>query len=70
MTDIVNPIDMERLIDRDELFALIFDEYGPPPNWSRPQGFISLSKIILEQKVSFLFCARRERPKNVYLIIK
>jgi DNA-3-methyladenine glycosylase II len=34
------------------MFAFIDAKYGPPPNWSRPQGFISLSKIILEQQIS------------------
>src|SRR5436190_4678881 len=49
---IVNPKDIQQLIGRDKLFAKIHKQYGAPPNWSRPQGFISLSKIILEQQVS------------------
>jgi DNA-3-methyladenine glycosylase II len=52
MQGIVNPKDIQKLVDTHKLFAVIHDQYGPPPNWSRPPGFISLSKIILEQQVS------------------
>jgi DNA-3-methyladenine glycosylase II len=52
LSDIVNQEDINRLISIDKLFAFIHKKYGPPPNWTRPQGFISLSKIILEQQVS------------------
>jgi DNA-3-methyladenine glycosylase II len=51
-TEIVNKKDIKHLINSDEIFAFIHAQYGPPPNWTRPQGFISLSKIILEQQVS------------------
>ncbi|MBK8503558.1 MAG: DNA-3-methyladenine glycosylase 2 family protein [Saprospiraceae bacterium] len=50
--NIVNQKDIELLIQIDERFAFIRDLYGLPPNWNRPPGFISLSKIILEQQVS------------------
>jgi DNA-3-methyladenine glycosylase II len=36
----------------DEIFGLIYRQFGAPPNWSRPPGFESLLKIILEQQVS------------------
>jgi DNA-3-methyladenine glycosylase II len=49
---IVNQQDIEQLIKIDKLFAGINERYGNPPDWNRPQGFISLSKIILEQQVS------------------
>ena len=49
---IVNQKDVKELILKDKIFAFISDKYGPPPNWTRPQGFISLCKIILEQQVS------------------
>lgn len=49
---IVNPKDVKALIKRDKLFAQIQDKYGTPPNWERPQGFVTLSKLILEQQVS------------------
>jgi len=40
------------LADRDPDLALVVERYGPPPLWSRPQGFASLIQIILEQQVS------------------
>jgi len=49
---IVNQDDITELLSMDEIFTFINDKYGIPPNWVRPQGFISLSKIILEQQVS------------------
>jgi DNA-3-methyladenine glycosylase II len=49
---IVNPKDIKYLLRADKVFALIHKQYGSPSNWSRPQGFGSLSKIILEQQVS------------------
>ncbi|MBN8705360.1 MAG: DNA-3-methyladenine glycosylase 2 family protein [Bacteroidetes bacterium] len=49
---IVNQSDSDRLFELDPLFSRIYDQYGSPPNWTRPPGFISLSKIILEQQVS------------------
>lgn len=52
MKKIVNREDIKELIRIDQIFAFIDSRYGPPPNWSRPQGFLSLSKIILEQQIS------------------
>lgn len=49
---IVNPTHIKKLLATDKLFSRIYHTYGEPPNWSRPAGFISLSKIILEQQVS------------------
>jgi DNA-3-methyladenine glycosylase II len=49
---IVNQIDIEHLISIDKTFALIREKYGDPPDWKRPEGFISLVKIILEQQIS------------------
>lgn len=49
---IVNQADSDRLFKLDPLFSGIHDQYGSPPNWTRPPGFISLSRIILEQQVS------------------
>jgi DNA-3-methyladenine glycosylase II len=54
---IVNPKDTKRLLKTDKIFARIHKQYGPPPNWTRPQGFITLSKIILEQQVSLASAA-------------
>jgi DNA-3-methyladenine glycosylase II len=52
MNDIVNDEDIRTLFTKDKTFEHIHHLYGTPPNWSTPQGFISLSKIILEQQVS------------------
>ena len=40
------------LIERDPVFSLIIDRYGPPNFITRPQGFESMCKTILEQQVS------------------
>ena len=50
--DIVNDKDRDALFELDSLFREIHDEFGAPPNWKRPEGFISLSRTILEQQVS------------------
>ena len=49
---IVNKHDVQKFTSVNKLFSKIYEEYGAPPNWQRPQGFVSLSKIILEQQVS------------------
>ncbi|MFT3827680.1 MAG: DNA-3-methyladenine glycosylase 2 family protein [Chitinophagaceae bacterium] len=49
---IVNEQDVKKLLRRDRMFADIHRQFGVPPDWSREPGFISLSKIILEQQVS------------------
>jgi len=36
----------------DGVFQDILDLYDQPPSWSRPQGFETLCRIILEQQVS------------------
>jgi DNA-3-methyladenine glycosylase II len=52
MKDIVNNIDIEQLTKMDGIFAFINEKYGNPPNWERPQGFVSLARIIIEQQIS------------------
>lgn len=52
MQQIVNANDIKRLTRLDPILGKIHKQYGAPPNWSRPQGFESLAKIILEQQVS------------------
>ena len=49
---IVNQKDITQLINIDKTFAFINDKYGHPPGWERPQGFVSLARIILEQQIS------------------
>jgi len=65
--DIVNLIDINLLTKRDALFASIYRQYGAPPNWIRPQGFVSLSKIILEQQVSLASAKAHFNKLNNYL---
>jgi DNA-3-methyladenine glycosylase II len=52
MNSIVNENDIDQLLKLDEVFGKILSLYGSPPDWQRPEGFISLSRIILEQQVS------------------
>jgi DNA-3-methyladenine glycosylase II len=40
------------LAERDADLAGVVLRYGPPPLWSRPPGFATLVRIILEQQVS------------------
>ena len=47
----------KELARRDRDLAAIFEQHGPPPLWSRPQGFSTLIKIILEQQVSLASAA-------------
>lgn len=65
--DIVNKEDIEQLVVADKIFHFINDKYGPPPNWSRPQGFESLSKIILEQQISLASAKAHFLKLNSYL---
>src|SRR5882757_9329231 len=64
---IVNEKDIQRLIKKDKLFAGILKQYGPPPDWSREPGFVSLSMIILEQQVSLASAAAHFKKLNTYL---
>ena len=52
MDSIVNDKDIKTLIKKDKIIADIYRKHQSPPNWTRPQGFVTLSKIILEQQVS------------------
>jgi DNA-3-methyladenine glycosylase II len=65
--DIVNKIDLKKLTTSHKLFAKIKNNYGVPPNWQRPQGFISLSKIILEQQVSLTSAEAHFNKLNGYI---
>lgn len=49
---VVNEADIRKLILLDSIFGDLHNLYGPPPNWKRESGFISLCRIILEQQVS------------------
>jgi DNA-3-methyladenine glycosylase II len=65
--NIVNPEDIKQLIKIDTIFASIDEKYGHPPDWTRPPGFISLSKIILEQQVSLASANAHFLKLNNYL---
>ncbi|MBK7378064.1 MAG: DNA-3-methyladenine glycosylase 2 family protein [Ignavibacteriales bacterium] len=58
---------MNKLAITQKLFARIKDKYGVPPNWTRPQGFVSLSRIILEQQVSLASAEAHFIKLNNYL---
>jgi DNA-3-methyladenine glycosylase II len=64
---IVNPEDIKQLILSDNIFAGIREQYGIPPNWTRPQGFISLSKLILEQQVSLVSANAHFQKLNAFV---
>lgn len=64
---IVNLRDVEELISKDKLFAKIKNQFGLPPGWQRSQGFISLSRIILEQQVSLSSAEAHFNKLNGYL---
>lgn len=64
---IVNDKDIKKLLQTDELFVPIYDQYGSPPNWERPQGFVSLSMIILEQQVSLASAKAHFDKLNSYI---
>ena len=48
---------VEDLCGRDRRLAAIVARFGPPPLFSRPQGFPTLAWIILEQQVSLASAA-------------
>jgi len=52
LNKIVNNLDIKKLTSSHKLFLKIKQKYGIPPNWQRPEGFVSLCRIILEQQVS------------------
>ncbi len=49
---IINQHALDHLSRIDSNFQNILNLYGLPPSWSRPPGFETLCKIILEQQVS------------------
>lgn len=67
MNPIVNEKDIASLTRSDKLIASIHHRHGAPPNWSRPPGFISLAKIILEQQVSLASAAAHFLKLNEYI---
>jgi DNA-3-methyladenine glycosylase II len=64
---IVNNKDIKLLTGSNKIFSRIKERYGIPPNWQRPQGFISLSRIILEQQVSLASAEAHFNKLNSYI---
>jgi DNA-3-methyladenine glycosylase II len=64
---IINSPDIKKLTSSHKLFSKIKEKYGIPPNWQRPQGFISLSRIILEQQISLASAEAHFKKLNGYL---
>lgn len=64
---IVNQPDIDTLIGKENMFANIYKLYGAPPDWSREEGFISLSRIILEQQVSLESANAHFNKLNSYI---
>ncbi len=64
---IVNKSDVQKLTAAHNLFSKIKKKYGIPPNWQRPEGFISLARIILEQQVSLASAEAHFIKLNNYL---
>jgi DNA-3-methyladenine glycosylase II len=67
MNSIVNETDIQILIKRDKTIAGIYSKYESPPNWHRPPGFVTLSKLILEQQVSLASAKAHFLKLNNYL---
>ena len=64
---IINKPDINSLTSSHKVFSKIKDTYGIPLNWKRPQGFVSLSRIILEQQVSLASAEAHFKKLNNYL---
>jgi len=64
---IVNQKDIKHLCKIDNLFADIEKMYGHPPNWTRPLGFNSLCRIILEQQVCLASANAHYQKLSSYL---
>ncbi|KIO77346.1 Fe-S cluster assembly protein HesB [Pedobacter lusitanus] len=67
MNVIVNEKDINLLIEADPVIAGIYSRLQSPPNWSRPAGFVTLSKIILEQQVSLSSAHAHFLKLNAYI---
>ena len=67
ISSIVNNSDIIKLTSSQKLFSKIENKYGIPPYWQRPQGFVSLSRIILEQQVSLASAEAHFNKLNSYI---
>lgn len=64
---IVNKPDIKALTSLHRIFFEINKQHGFPPNWKRPEGFVSLSRIILEQQVSLASAEAHFNKLNSYV---
>jgi DNA-3-methyladenine glycosylase II len=64
---IVNKSDVKEITNSHKLFSRIKEKYGIPPNWQRPEGFVSLCRIILEQQVSLASAEAHFNKLNNYV---
>jgi len=55
------------LLKKDEIFQQIIDAYGYPKFPSRPEGFVSMCKTILEQQVSLASARASFNKLHLYL---
>ncbi|MBI1315347.1 DNA-3-methyladenine glycosylase 2 family protein [bacterium] len=67
----VNEANLERLFQLEPRFAQVVERYGHPPSWSRPPGFETLVRIVLEQQLSLAsakahFDRLRERAGTIH----
>ncbi len=67
MNPIVNKNEINQLLKLDKVFVDIHALYGSPPNWQRPEGFVSLARIMLEQQVSLQSANAHFNKLNSYL---
>ncbi|MCB0727368.1 MAG: DNA-3-methyladenine glycosylase 2 family protein [Ignavibacteriae bacterium] len=67
MKNIVNTASINQLRKTDKIFELIYSKYGAPPDWSRPEGFVSLSQFIIGQQVSLASAKAHFVKLNDYL---
>src|SRR5687768_1159177 len=64
---IVQEKHIDLLVKKDKVIASIYKNHGAPPNWSREPGFVSLSRIILEQQVSLASALAHFNKLDSYL---
>lgn len=67
MQYIVNDKDIGELKRKDKTIAFAMEKHGIPPNWRRDPGFVSLSRIILEQQISLESANAHFRKLNDYV---
>ncbi len=67
MQSIVNEEDIGKLKKKDKTIAFAIVKHGIPPNWKRDPGFVSLSRIILEQQISLESANAHFKKLNDYL---